>query len=96
MEDCGERHYCRGFCRVHYRRWRRHGDPLALKSAGAVTRERLQEHMAVRVEELLFLLSCGVAVTEALTRVGWTVGAARRWSYRHGRRDVLAALGGRA
>lgn len=26
---CGERHRARGWCRTHYRRWQRHGSPLA-------------------------------------------------------------------
>ena len=25
--DCEKRHYARGFCRMHYARWQRHGDP---------------------------------------------------------------------
>lgn len=80
---------------MHWRRVRKHGQPGAAEPKQATsdrtyaaTRRTLE-----RVEELLFLLSCGVAVTEALTRVGWSVGAAKRWSYRHHRRDVLTALG---
>jgi hypothetical protein len=29
VENCGVRHYGRGFCNRHYQRWRTHGDPLA-------------------------------------------------------------------
>lgn len=27
IEGCDHRHLCRGWCRKHYERWRRHGDP---------------------------------------------------------------------
>ena len=29
IEGCSNRHYARGWCGLHYRRWRAHGDPLA-------------------------------------------------------------------
>lgn len=29
IEGCGKKHYARGWCRRHYNRWHRHGDPLA-------------------------------------------------------------------
>lgn len=28
VPDCGKPHNCRGFCKKHYKRWTRHGDPL--------------------------------------------------------------------
>ena len=28
IPDCGKRHFGRGWCMPHYKRWRRHGDPL--------------------------------------------------------------------
>lgn len=27
IDDCGRVHYARGFCALHYNRWRAHGDP---------------------------------------------------------------------
>lgn len=33
IEGCGKPDVARGWCGAHYRRWRRHGDPLALKAA---------------------------------------------------------------
>lgn len=30
---CGGRHYARGWCQKHYKRWRRHGDPLVGEGA---------------------------------------------------------------
>lgn len=29
VDDCDRRHYGRSFCRLHYQRWRKHGDPLS-------------------------------------------------------------------
>ncbi len=29
IEGCGRAHDAKGLCRAHYRRWKRHGDPLA-------------------------------------------------------------------
>jgi hypothetical protein len=31
-DDCGEKHYCKGYCQKHYQRWKRLGDPLAVGS----------------------------------------------------------------
>ena len=28
IEDCEKRHEARGLCKMHYQRWRKHGDPL--------------------------------------------------------------------
>ncbi len=28
LEECDKPHHCKGFCRTHYLRWYRHGDPL--------------------------------------------------------------------
>lgn len=30
VEGCGRPHYARGWCAMHYQRWRNHGDPLDL------------------------------------------------------------------
>lgn len=30
---CDKRHYARGWCEMHYYRWKRHGDPLYTKTA---------------------------------------------------------------
>lgn len=31
--DCGTEAYCRGWCRMHYERWRAHGDPTINKAS---------------------------------------------------------------
>lgn len=30
LDGCEKRHYARGWCDMHYRRWRAHGDPLVM------------------------------------------------------------------
>jgi hypothetical protein len=34
VEDCGDPRYCKGFCRIHYVRWRKYGDPLQVRKPG--------------------------------------------------------------
>ena len=34
IPDCTKQHFGRGWCRKHYERWHRHGDPLALLRQG--------------------------------------------------------------
>lgn len=34
VDECTGQHYCKGYCRMHYVRWRRHGDPLITKKPG--------------------------------------------------------------
>lgn len=28
LDDCGSKHFCKGYCQKHYTRWRKYGDPL--------------------------------------------------------------------
>ncbi len=37
IPDCGRKHHIRGWCRIHYGRWLRNGDPLTdLRSKGGI------------------------------------------------------------
>lgn len=27
LHSCDRQHYCKGYCELHYRRWKKHGDP---------------------------------------------------------------------
>lgn len=46
IEGCLRRHEARGWCSLHYDRWRRHGDPLGQSSVryGSPPEERLRFH----------------------------------------------------
>jgi hypothetical protein len=43
IDGCERPHYGRGWCNMHYTRWRTHGDPLML-SQGPGHLERLRTH----------------------------------------------------
>jgi len=47
VNDCTEHHYARGYCVAHYRRFKRHGDPLAGRhgSGRAPIAERLSRRL---------------------------------------------------
>lgn len=34
VEGCEAKHYCKGYCRPHYTRWTRNGDPLVTRKPG--------------------------------------------------------------
>ncbi|WP_084398275.1 HNH endonuclease [Henriciella aquimarina] len=44
VSDCGNTHYCRGFCRAHYSRFKRYGDPLAGRIPTGSTVAWLEQH----------------------------------------------------
>lgn len=39
VEGCEKRHEARGFCKAHWHRWRRYGDPLGAPHDGAVSKQ---------------------------------------------------------
>lgn len=39
VDDCADPRYCKGYCRIHYVRWRRHGDPLQVAKRGPKPRQ---------------------------------------------------------
>jgi len=41
VAGCGSPHAARGYCRTHYSRWLRHGDPLVVKPVGRRTDSNL-------------------------------------------------------
>lgn len=41
VADCARKYYSRGFCEIHYNRWRKHGNPLTvLKQRGVPAQKR--------------------------------------------------------
>ena len=59
---CEKRHYARGWCRSHYRRWQRHGDPLV-----TLTYATPEEAFLARTEPLLW---SGCVVWTGVTNSG--------------------------
>lgn len=43
IDGCGNKHYCRDWCRVHYYRWWRQGDPTARKIVHGACREFVEK-----------------------------------------------------
>lgn len=43
VPDCHARHDAKGFCRSHYQRWRRHGDPLGGRTAVGIPRAYFEQ-----------------------------------------------------
>ena len=42
IEDCANHHYSRGWCKMHYGRWKRNGDPLINRSwKGGIRKHRM-------------------------------------------------------
>jgi transposase-like protein len=63
VSDCEREHKAHGYCRTHYRRWQRHGDPLAdvaLPGPGTGYRTALARVRAARGgPEVLGCAECG-------------------------------------
>lgn len=53
IEGCGNPHLARGWCERHYRRWRRHGDPLAGSTSWGVPMQWLRDHLDHTGDECL-------------------------------------------
>lgn len=56
IEGCGLKHQGNGFCRVHYKRWYRYGDPLVQKQA---TPNRGKDPLARRAHVIQHKLNSG-------------------------------------
>lgn len=45
IESCGRPHEARGWCAVHYNRWRAHGDPLVVKFVRGDDIDRMESYI---------------------------------------------------
>lgn len=91
IPGCSRVQHALGWCNAHYQRWRATGSPTAHPTP--------TERLADKAEDLLFLLSCGEPLDDALRRVDWTAGAAYRWACRHDHqqlRDATCLAAGRS
>lgn len=53
VANCGKRHFSKNYCRSHYDRWTRHGDPLAGKAANGELRKWLEANSSFSGDECL-------------------------------------------
>lgn len=82
VPGCEGKHHARGWCKKHYQRWRRHGDPETTDHP----RERVDDYL----EEVRWLLDQGEPPERASQRVGVTAAAIARSAYRRGDNDLAA------
>lgn len=86
VQGCTKALSARDMCAAHYQRWKSTGDPLT----PTPTERRHQD-----ADEILWLLSCGESIEQALHRVtggSWTPRTAYRWALRNHRDDLRAAV----
>lgn len=78
---CGEPVFARGWCKMHWTRWRRHGDPnVVLKSSGGSGRVRVSDPTYRTVHKRL-VAQRGKATDYPCVDCGQS---AREWSYKNG------------
>lgn len=77
IDECETQAKIRGWCRTHYSRWRRHGDPLFTR------REEISNAAAARAAKVVSDYEAGGTVSELADRYGVSVTTA--W------RDLVAA-----
>lgn len=88
IEDCGSKHYMKGWCIRHYRRWEAHGDPLTiLTDRGRPLIERFHNRYTV-VDSGCWLWDTGRGVAKASGYASFAISHTRtvrahRWSYEH-------------
>lgn len=72
VESCERKSVSRGWCDMHYRRWKRHGDPLAVKPGNGQWGERIPE---VPAERQCSLDGC----VSPMSSRGWCKKHYKRW-----------------
>jgi hypothetical protein len=48
VDGCGKRHLAKGYCRLHWERWKAHGDPLVRKWRNGTTKLTEAQVEAIR------------------------------------------------
>lgn len=85
IEGCEKPHYARGWCKKHWYRWRRHGDPLAIMKAEPV----YAEHPGYGGVHQSIAAARGPASQHECYRCGEP---AAHWAYDHEDPDELTAV----
>ena len=53
IPDCGKQSLKRGWCTAHYKRWQRHGDPLAGRTRNGSPEEWIEQHLQYKGADCL-------------------------------------------
>lgn len=74
IRDCANPHYGRGFCKLHYQRWRAHGDPLTVHAPLDLAGQRFGRLTVVRLlpghgRRWLCICECGAEHTVAASNL---------------------------
>lgn len=80
LEGCEDQRFSRGWCKSHWKRWRRHGDPL-----GGFSRE-------LHLEDVEWMAYHGETLEGAAARTGRTAGALKARLYAEKRHDLIHLL----
>jgi hypothetical protein len=84
--DCQERAHARTYCRLHYQRWAKHGDPTkTLEEARA-------EAIVHMIEDVEWMVETGEHLEGACKRLGKRPDTLEQALYRAGRKDLYLAL----
>ena len=84
VDGCQGKKSARGYCRPHYHRWLRHGDPLG----GRIT-------IAETLEDIEFMADTGESLVGAAARLGLKRATLGTFLGRNGRHDLTRRLAAR-
>lgn len=88
VEECDRLHYGRGYCKLHYSRWRKWGDPMVVNRVRCASPEESFEARTMPVTETGCLLWTGGTFAEGYGGIavdGRTIRAHRyAWEREHG------------
>jgi hypothetical protein len=79
VKDCAREHFAKGYCSMHYRRWRRTGDPLVTLPKHKIVyteemriqqQERMAEERQTFQDEYRLLRSYGLGHNEIAAKFG--------------------------
>lgn len=85
VEGCDLRYYCRGYCKRHYSKWYKHGDPLAGGRRYATPEEKFADATERQGECLVWVERTDLERHASIWVDGKAVGAHRyAWEREHG------------
>lgn len=87
ISDCGRQHEARGWCAMHYERWKRHGDPHHVSPRQVLRGSGIEVRFLAKVDRLPNGCWQWAATSNArgygLFKAGGVNAFAHRWAYGH-------------